>query len=453
MSDTLNIIILGAGKGTRMKSTRPKVLQHLAGKPLISHVLDTCQTLNAQNTIVIYGFGGQMVRDELASRQLLWAEQSEQLGTGHAVKMALPQLPATGKSLILYGDVPLTTADTLQKLVQANAEGISMLTMSVANPFGLGRIIRQDGKVVAIVEQKDATDEQKQINEINSGIYCVDNALLHRYLPALSNDNAQGEYYLTDIVKMAVADGIDIATISPEFDFEIEGVNDRIQLANLERTWQAHQIHQLQLAGVQFADPARVDIRGTLQCGQDVFIDINTIFNGNVVLGNGVQIDAGNIISNSTIGDGTHIKPNCVIDDSKIGQSASIGPFAHLRPKSDLADQVKVGNFVEIKKSTVGTGSKINHLSYVGDAMVGTGVNVGAGVITCNYDGVNKFTTTIGDGAFVGSNSSLVAPVIIGKDATVAAGSVITKDTPDGKLVVARSRQSTIEHWTRPVKK
>lgn len=453
MSDTLNIIILGAGKGTRMKSTRPKVLQHLAGKPLISHVLDTCQTLNAQNTIVIYGFGGQMVRDELASRKLLWAEQSEQLGTGHAVKMALPQLPATGKSLILYGDVPLTTADTLQKLVQANAEGISMLTMSVANPFGLGRIIRQDGKVVAIVEQKDATDEQKQINEINSGIYCVDNALLHRYLPALSNDNAQGEYYLTDIVKMAVADGIDIATISPEFDFEIEGVNDRIQLANLERTWQAHQIHQLQLAGVQFADPARVDIRGTLQCGQDVFIDINTIFNGDVVLGNGVQIDAGNIISNSTIGDGTHIKPNCVIDDSKIGQSASIGPFAHLRPKSDLADQVKVGNFVEIKKSTVGTGSKINHLSYVGDAVVGTGVNVGAGVITCNYDGVNKFTTTIGDGAFVGSNSSLVAPVIIGKDATVAAGSVITKDTPDGKLVVARSRQSTIEHWTRPVKK
>lgn len=453
MSDTLNIIILGAGKGTRMKSTRPKVLQHLAGKPLISHVLDTCQTLNAQNTIVIYGFGGQMVRDELASRKLLWAEQSEQLGTGHAVKMALSQLPATGKSLILYGDVPLTTADTLQKLVQANAEGISMLTMSVANPFGLGRIIRQDGKVVAIVEQKDATDEQKQINEINSGIYCVDNALLHRYLPALSNDNAQGEYYLTDIVKMAVADGIDIATISPEFDFEIEGVNDRIQLANLERTWQAHQIHQLQLAGVQFADPARVDIRGTLQCGQDVFIDINTIFNGNVVLGNGVQIDAGNIISNSTIGDSTHIKPNCVIDDSKIGQSASIGPFAHLRPKSDLADQVKVGNFVEIKKSTVGIGSKINHLSYVGDAVVGTGVNVGAGVITCNYDGVNKFTTTIGDGAFVGSNSSLVAPVIIGKDATVAAGSVITKDTPDGKLVVARSRQSTIEHWTRPVKK
>lgn len=453
MSDTLNIIILGAGKGTRMKSTRPKVLQHLAGKPLISHVLDTCQTLNAQNTIVIYGFGGQMVRDELAERPLLWAEQSEQLGTGHAVKMALPQLPATGKSLILYGDVPLTTADTLQKLVQANTEGISMLTMSVANPFGLGRIIRQDGKVVAIVEQKDATDEQKQINEINSGIYCVDNALLHRYLPALSNDNAQGEYYLTDIVKMAVADGIDIATISPEFDFEIEGVNDRIQLANLERTWQAYQIHQLQLAGVQFADPARVDIRGTLQCGQDVFIDINTIFNGNVVLGNGVQIDAGNIISNSTIGDGTHIKPNCVIDDSKVGQSASIGPFAHLRPKSDLADQVKVGNFVEIKKSTVGTGSKVNHLSYVGDAVVGTGVNVGAGVITCNYDGVNKFTTTIGDGAFVGSNSSLVAPVIIGKDATVAAGSVITKDTPDGKLVVARSRQSTIEHWTRPVKK
>lgn len=453
MTTPLNIIILGAGKGTRMKSTRPKVLQTLAGKALIEHVLDTCQTLHADNTIVVYGFGGQMVQDALANRTLHWAEQSEQLGTGHAVKMALPHLPKTGKSLILYGDVPLTTAQTLQNLLTANTQGISMLTLEVANPFGLGRIVRDNGQVIAIVEQKDATPAQQQIKEINSGIYCVDNALLHDYLPKLSNDNAQGEYYLTDIIKMAVDDGIEIATISPEHEFEIEGVNDRIQLANLERTWQAHQIHTLQLAGVQFADPNRVDIRGKLQCGQDVFIDINTIFAGDVVLGNGVQIDAGNIISNSRIGDGTHIKPNCVIDDSQIGADASIGPFAHLRPKTQLADKVKIGNFVETKKSVVGTGSKINHLSYVGDSQVGTGVNVGAGVITCNYDGVNKFTTIIDDNAFVGSNSSLVAPVKIGKNATVAAGSVITKDTPDDKLVIARSRQSVIDGWQRPTKK
>ncbi|UXZ05643.1 bifunctional UDP-N-acetylglucosamine diphosphorylase/glucosamine-1-phosphate N-acetyltransferase GlmU [Moraxella nasicaprae] len=453
MTTPLNIIILGAGKGTRMKSTRPKVLQTLAGKALIEHVLDTCQTLHADNTIVVYGFGGQMVQDALANRTLHWAEQSEQLGTGHAVKMALPHLPKTGKSLILYGDVPLTTAQTLQNLLTANTQGISMLTLEVANPFGLGRIVRDNGQVIAIVEQKDATPAQQQIKEINSGIYCVDNALLHDYLPKLSNDNAQGEYYLTDIIKMAVDDGIEIATISPEHEFEIEGVNDRIQLANLERTWQAHQIHTLQLAGVQFADPNRVDIRGKLQCGQDVFIDINTVFAGDVVLGNGVQIDAGTIISNSRIGDGTHIKPNCVIDDSQIGANASIGPFAHLRPKTQLADKVKIGNFVETKKSVVGAGSKINHLSYVGDSQVGTGVNVGAGVITCNYDGVNKFTTIIDDNAFVGSNSSLVAPVKIGKNATVAAGSVITKDTPDDKLVIARSRQSVIDGWQRPTKK
>ena len=450
---TLHTIILAAGKGTRMKSRRPKVLQTLAGKALVRHVLDTCQSIQSDGTVLIYGFGGEMVKADLAEYAVTFAEQAEQLGTGHAVKMTLPHLPNDGKSLILYGDVPLTQADTLTKLVEANTDGISMLTLNVANPFGLGRIIRQDGKVVAIVEQKDATDAQKTITEINSGIYCVDNALLHKYLPILSNDNAQGEYYLTDIVKLAVADGVTIATIAPEHEFEIEGVNDRIQLAALERAYQAHQIHALQIAGVQFADPSRVDIRGTLTAGNDVFIDINTVFNGDVSLGDGVRIDAGNVISNTSIGAGTHIKPNCVIDDSIIGADVAIGPFAHLRPKTVLADKVKIGNFVETKKTQVGLGSKINHLSYVGDATLGADVNIGAGVITCNYDGVNKFNTIIGDNAFVGSNSSLVAPVKVGKGATIGAGSVITKDTPDDKLSLARARQTTIDGWRRPTKK
>lgn len=450
---TLHTIILAAGKGTRMKSRRPKVLQTLAGKALVRHVLNTCQSIQSDGTVLIYGFGGEMVKADLAEYAVTFVEQAEQLGTGHAVKMALPHLPNDGKSLILYGDVPLTQADTLTKLVEANTDGISMLTLNVANPFGLGRIIRQDGKVVAIVEQKDATDAQKAITEINSGIYCVDNALLHKYLPILSNDNAQGEYYLTDIVKLAVADGVTIATIAPEHEFEIEGVNDRIQLAALERTYQAHQIHALQIAGVQFADPSRVDIRGTLTAGNDVFIDINTVFIGDVSLGDGVRIDAGNVISNTSIGAGTHIKPNCVIDDSIIGADVAIGPFAHLRPKTVLADKVKIGNFVETKKTQVGLGSKINHLSYVGDATLGADVNIGAGVITCNYDGVNKFNTIIGDNAFVGSNSSLVAPVKVGKGATIGAGSVITKDTPDDKLSLARARQTTIDGWRRPTKK
>ena len=317
----------------------------------------------------------------------------------------------------------------------------------------MGRIVRDQGKVVAIVEEKDADAQQKLITEINSGIYCVDNALLHKYLPMLTNDNAQGEYYLTDIVKLAVNDGIEIATIEPEFGFEIEGVNDRIQLANLERAFQSHQVYQLQLAGVQFADPSRVDIRGTLTCDQDVFIDINTVFAGDVHLGEGVRIDAGNVITNSRIGNQTHIKAHCVIDDSLIGQHVDIGPFAHLRPKTVLADDVKIGNFVETKKTTVGVGSKINHLSYAGDSIIGQDVNVGAGVITCNYDGVNKFTTTIGDRAFIGSNSSLVAPVTIGTDATIGAGSVITKDAQENALTLARAKQATITGWSRPTKK
>lgn len=449
---TISAIILGAGKGTRMKSAKPKVLQSLAAKPLLGFVLDSVAKVGITKPIVVYGFLGEQLKNAFADNEIIWAQQAEQLGTGHAVQMALPHLPTDGKSLILYGDVPLIRPQTLQKLIDANTTGISMLTMVVDNPFGLGRIVRENGKVIAIVEQKDATDDQKNIKEINSGIYCIDNALLHECLPNLNNNNAQQEYYLTDIIKMAVDKGIDIATISPEYAFEIDGVNDRIQLAQLERTYQAHIIAQLQTQGVQFADPSRVDIRGTLCCGQDVFIDVNCVFNGDVVLGNHVKIDSNNTISDSKIGDDVWIKPNCVIDDSLIGNNAQIGPFAHLRPKTVLANQVKIGNFVETKKSTIGKGAKVSHLSYIGDASVGCDVNIGAGVITCNYDGVNKFATTIGDGAFVGSNASLVAPVVIGKGATIGAGSVITDDVPKDTLALGRARQSTINNWKRPKK-
>lgn len=450
----LTTLILAAGKGTRMKSTKPKVLQTLAGKPLLQHVLNTANQLSSEKNIVVYGFGGDQVKTAFTGVEIRWVEQAEQLGTGHAVKVALSELPHDGKSLILYGDVPLIQQSTLEKLIAANTSGMAMLTLTVDNPFGLGRIVRDgNGKVLAIVEQKDATDEQKAICEINSGIYAVDNALLHKYLPKLENNNAQGEYYLTDIVKMAVADGIDIATIQPDFDFEIEGVNDRGQLANLERIYQSHLVENLQVHGVQFADPSRVDIRGTLTCGQDVFIDVNVVFEGAVTLGDSVYIEAGCVIRDSQIGNASHIKPYCVIDQSQIGAGVDIGPFAHLRPATVLSDNAKVGNFVETKKSTIGKGSKVNHLTYIGDAQIGDNVNVGAGTITCNYDGVNKFKTVIEDNAFIGSNSSLVAPVTIGKGATIGAGSVITKAAPEEKLTVTRAKQTTIDSWQRPIKK
>lgn len=446
----ISIIILAAGRGTRMHSNNAKVLQSLAGKPLICHVLDTAATL-ANQTIVIYGFDGDNVKNRLQGYDVLFAEQKDQLGTGHAVKMALPHLPKTGKSLILYGDVPLISKDTLTNLAQSPAL-LTILTATVQNPFGLGRIVRQNGKVVAIVEQRDANDDEQSISEINSGIYAVDNALLHRYLPNLENNNAQGEYYLTDIVKMAVAEDVAIDTISPALDFEITGVNDRIQLATLERAYQAYLVGGLQKQGVQFADPNRVDIRGTLTCGADVFIDVNTIFVGDVVLGDGVVIDNGNTIKNCTIGAGSHILPNCVLDSSIVGKNVNIGPFAHVRPKSDIGDNAKLGNFVETKKATIGTGSKVNHLSYIGDCQMGQNVNIGAGVITCNYDGANKHATTIQDHAFVGSNTSLVAPVSVGKNATIGAGSVITKNVGDDVLAIGRGRQVVVEGWTRPVK-
>ena len=454
MTTTLTTIILAAGKGTRMQSAKPKVLQTLADKPLLSHVLDTCQTINVDKTIVVYGFGGDQVQQAMSEYALTWVEQTEQLGTGHAVQVTLPELPREGKSLILYGDVPLVSADTLIRLKEANVEGMSMLTLTVDNPFGLGRIKRDDeGNIIAIVEQKDATQEEQAIHEINSGIYCVDNTLLHKYLPKLSNDNAQQEYYLTDIVKMAVADGIAITAIEPDYEFEIEGVNNRQQLASLERSWQAKLVEDLQVQGVQFADPNRVDIRGEVTVGQDVFIDINVVLRGKVSLGSNVTIEAGCIIKDSQIGNKVHIKPYCVFDEAQVGEEATIGPFAHLRPQTVLANKTRLGNFVEIKKSYIGEGSKVNHLSYVGDAELGAGVNFGAGAITCNYDGINKHQTQIGNNAFIGTNACLVAPVNIGDTATIGAGSVITKNVDNNALAIGRGRQVQKENYQRPQKK
>lgn len=454
----LSLIILAAGKGTRMKSAKPKVLQTLAGKPLLAHVLQTSQTLQPQNTFIVYGFEGEQVKQDVQNRftdlTIHWSEQSEQLGTGHAVLMTLSDLPKTGNSLILYGDVPLTQAATLQKLTEKNPTGISILTMTVEDPTGLGRIKRnQDGQITAIVEQKDANPEELAIHEINSGIYCIDNQILHKYIPKIQNNNAQNEYYLTDLIKLAVADGIEIDSIQPQFSFEIAGVNDRTQLADLERTYQAHQVKILQDQGVQFADPMRVDIRGDLKVGKDVFIDTNVIFEGDCTLGDNVYIESGCIITDSQIGNATHLKPYCVITNSKIGAGVDVGPFAHLRPQTELGDRSKIGNFVETKKAKIGTASKVNHLSYIGDANLGENVNIGAGTITCNYNGAQKHLTQIEDNAFIGSNTSLIAPVKIGKGATIGAGSTITKDVNDNALALTRAEQTQKDNWQRPNKR
>lgn len=447
----LTTIIMAAGKGTRMKSTRPKVLQPLAGKPLLQHVLTTAKKLGSQKNIIIYGFEGRQVKDAFANESIDWVEQAEQLGTGHAVQMALPVLPTDGKSLILSGDVPLIGVDTLEKLSNTDSR-FAMLTINIANPFGLGRIVRKDGKVIAIVEEKDATDTQKQISEINSGVYCVDNAILHNYLKNLNNNNAQGEYYLTDIVKMAVDDGIEIATVSPTYQFEIEGVNDRIQLANLERTWQAHQAENLMKQGVHIIDPSRFDLRGTLTVGRDVEIDINVIIEGDCTFGDNVKIGAGCVIKNSHIASGTVVQPYSLFDNAVVGEQNQIGPFSRLRPNAVTAKDVHIGNFVELKNTQMADGAKANHLAYLGDSTVGERTNIGAGTITANYDGVNKFKTTIGNDVSVGSNVVLVAPVTLGDKVTVGAGSTITKDVAEDKLVVARGRQTVIDGWVRPVK-
>ena len=447
------VIILAAGKGTRMRSSLPKVLQPLAGRPLLGHVIETAKKLNADNIITIYGHGGDRVQTAFAQEDIKWVEQAEQLGTGHAVQMTLPVLPQDGVSLILSGDVPCINPVTLQKLLDATAEtGIGLVTLTLLDANGYGRIVRENGEIQAIVEHKDASEEQRQIKEINTGIYAVSNAKLHQWLPNLSNDNAQGEYYLTDIVAMALADGMQVASVEPEQAFEVEGVNDRVQLAALERQFQAYQAKQLMQQGVHLIDPSRFDLRGNLTVGQDVRIDINVIMEGDCELGDNVEIGAGCIIKNTKIAAGTKVQPYSIFDSAVVGEDTQIGPFARLRPGAQLANEVHIGNFVEVKNTTIGLGSKANHFTYLGDAEIGAGSNIGAGTITCNYDGANKFKTIIGDQAFIGSNSSLVAPVRIGNGATVGAGSTITRDVEDNSLAVERSKQFAKENYPRPQK-
>ncbi len=448
-----SVIILAAGKGTRMRSHLPKVLQPLAGRPLLGHVIETAKKLQAENIITIYGHGGQLVQDAFVEEKIQWVEQAEQLGTGHAVQMTLPVLPKEGISLILYGDVPLVRQQTLEQLLEASREtGIGMITLTVDNPVGYGRIVRESGKIQAIVEHKDASDEQRLINEINTGIYCVSNAKLHQWLPQLSNDNVQGEYYLTDIVAMAVADGLEIASIQPELAFEVEGINDRLQLSALERDFQQQQAKDLMQQGVHLIDPSRFDLRGTLKAGQDVRIDINVIIEGDCELGDFVEIGAGCVLKNTKIAAGTKVQPYSVFENAVVGENTQIGPFARLRPGAKLGNDVHIGNFVEVKNTSIGTGSKANHFTYLGDAEVGENSNIGAGTITCNYDGANKHKTIIGNEAFVGSNSSLVAPVRIGNGATVGAGSVITRDVEDYSLAFERAKQLSKENYQRPQK-
>jgi len=448
-----NVIILAAGKGTRMRSTLPKVLQPLAGRPLLGHVIETAKKLNAANIITIYGHGGNLVQQAFAQENVEWVEQAEQLGTGHAVKVTLPVLPTDGVSLILSGDVPCITEATLKKLLQASAEtGIGIVTLTVDDATGYGRIVRKNGEIQAIVEHKDANDEQRKIKEFNTGIYCVNNAKLHEWLPKLCNENAQGEYYLTDIIAMAIADGLSVASVEPELAFEVEGVNDRVQLATLEREFQNNQAKKLMQQGVHLIDPARFDLRGHLSVGQDVRIDINVIIEGDCEFGDHVEIGAGCVIKNSKIAAGTKVQPYSIFDNAVVGADAQIGPFSRLRPGAKLADEVHIGNFVEVKNSSIGLGSKANHFTYLGDAEVGAGSNIGAGTITCNYDGANKFKTIIGDAAFIGSNSSLVAPVNIGNGATVGAGSVITRDVAENSLAFERSKQVAKENYQRPEK-
>jgi len=450
----LSVVILAAGQGTRMRSELPKVLHELAGRPLLTHVVSTATQLGAGAIHVVYGHGGEAVRSALKDLPVNWVEQSEQLGTGHAVAQATPHIPDDHHVLILYGDVPLIGKDTLARLITAAGEdSVSLLTADVENPTGYGRILRgDDGNVEGIVEQKDASKQQLAIHEINTGMLSAPAAKLKQWLAQLSNDNSQGEYYLTDIIAIAVGDGVVVHSVRAEGEDEILGVNDRSQLAYLERSYQRSFAENLMRDGVTLRDPARLDVRGELDVGKDVVVDINVIFEGRVTLEDGVQIGANCVLKDVKVGKGAVVLPNCVLEQAEIGNDCQIGPYTRIRPGSVLHEGVKLGNFVEVKKVTVGAESKINHLSYVGDATVGSQVNIGAGCITCNYDGVNKYQTIIGSGAFIGSDCQLVAPVEIGVGAYVGAGSTITKDVPAEKLSVSRAKQVVVKGWKPPQK-
>ena len=451
--NSLNIVILAAGKGTRMYSDKPKVLHQLAGKPLVRHVLDRAQELQPQQVCVVYGHGGDAVPGAMQQCGAAFVQQEPQLGTGHAVRQALPHLADDSRTLVLYGDVPLTQHSTLHRMQQAG-DGLVLLTVNLDNPTGYGRIVRNaEGDVQCIVEEKDATPEQREIREVNTGILLAPTQKLRAWLANLQNNNAQGEYYLTDIVAMAVQQGVAVHTVQPGHVWEVEGINSKAQLAALERTWQQVRAAQLLAQGVTLADPARIDMRGKLACGRDVEIDIGCIFEGDVTLGDRVRVGAYSVIRNATIAQGTDIAPYSHIDGSEVGADCHIGPYARLRPGTKLADEVHIGNFVEVKNSEIAAKSKANHLSYIGDSTVGSRVNIGAGTITCNYDGANKHRTIIGDDAFIGSDTQLIAPVTVGKGATIGAGSTITRDTPEGELTLSRGKQVSIPGWQRAQKK
>jgi bifunctional UDP-N-acetylglucosamine pyrophosphorylase/glucosamine-1-phosphate N-acetyltransferase len=455
MTTPLNVVILAAGKGTRMKSDRPKVLHPLAGQPLLGHVLAAADALNPARTCVVYGHGGDALPQAMAREDLVWAKQEPQLGTGHAVQQAVAHLDTGGIVLILYGDVPLIRPETLQEMCLIAREGaIALLTVHLDNPAGYGRIVRNSrGQVERIVEHKDASAEELAIREVNTGILALPAAKLMTWLSRLRNDNAQGEYYLTDVIGMAAAEGESILPCHPTAAWEVMGVNSRAQLAELERIHQHNQAEFLMTQGVTLLDPVRLDVRGTLVCGTDVLIDVNCIFEGYVRLGNGVKVGANCVLKDVDVGDGCEILPFCHLEGARIGANARIGPYSRLRPGADLAAETHIGNFVEIKNSQVGFNSKINHLSYVGDATVGRKVNIGAGTITCNYDGANKHRTVIEDEAFIGSDTQLVAPVTVGKGATLGAGTTLTRDAPAGELTISRVKQQTLVGWQRPVKK
>jgi bifunctional UDP-N-acetylglucosamine pyrophosphorylase/glucosamine-1-phosphate N-acetyltransferase len=454
--NSLNIVILAAGKGKRMHSDKPKVLHPLAGKPLLQHVLDCAAQLQPQQVCVVYGHGGEAVPQAMQQHSVQFVLQEPQLGTGHAVQQAMQHLDDGSRTLVLYGDVPLVQHATLHQMYQMQqaSDGLVLLTVNLPNPTGYGRIVRDaQGDVQRIVEEKDATAEQREISEVNTGILLVPTRELRAWLGRLQNNNAQGEYYLTDIIAMAVEQGIAVQTVQPGHVWEVEGVNSKAQLAQLERTWQQALASHLLAQGVTLADPARIDIRGKLLCGRDVEIDVGCIFEGEVKLGDGVQVGAYSVVKNATIAAGTQIAPYSHIDGCSVGPDCRIGPYSRLRPGTTLADHVHIGNFVEVKNSEIAAGSKANHLSYIGDSTVGSRVNIGAGTITANYDGVNKHRTVIGDNASTGANSVLIAPVTVGQGATLGAATVLRKDAPEGQLTITASKQQTVPGWKRPAKK
>jgi len=453
MSKPLNIVILAAGKGTRMYSDTPKVLHQIGGKSILAHVIDCAKALKPQKLIVVVGFGHEKVKAHFADEPIIWVNQTEQLGTGHAVQQAVPHLDLDANTLILLGDVPLVAQGVCEKLLSQTENSLSILSVCKENPTGYGRIVRKNNQVTAIVEHKDATEQECTITEVNTGIMAVANSKLIGWLSQLTNNNAQGEYYLTDIVSMAVANNVNVTAEVTDDEWSVTGINNKADLSQIERVYQLRIAQKLLEQGVTLKDPARLDIRGNLQCGRDVEIDVNCVFEGNVTLGDNVKIAVNCVIKNANIKGGAQIAAFTHIDDAEIGEKSRIGPYARLRPGTVLQSETHIGNFVELKNAQVDIGSKVNHLSYVGDATIGKNVNIGAGTITCNYDGANKFKTTIEDGAFIGSDSQLVAPVTIGANATIAAGSTITRDAPADALTFCRAKeQKSIVGWKRPQK-